>query len=73
MNPAVFRDGLCQRINDCHHKTKLPKFAPDEQWALGSVDTCKFLGDTRSTVRLCLNALSMVYTGYCEIFYITLL
>jgi len=44
------REGICQRVNDCLWKTKLPKFGPTEQWALGTADTCKYQGETRSFV-----------------------
>ena len=50
--PPFFREGICQRVNDCLWKTKLPKFGPTEQWALGTADTCKYQGETRSFVSL---------------------
>ena len=42
---------MCKEVNDCYPNTKLFKFGPADQWAMGTLDTCKYPGPTKSFVR----------------------
>ena len=50
LEPFLPRSGVCKTVNDCYPKTKLKLFGPSDQWVMGSLDTCKYSGPTRSYV-----------------------
>ena len=47
------RSGRCATVNKCYPYFKLFKFDVSEQWVMGTYDTCKFSGPTRSYVSAC--------------------
>ena len=44
------RSGRCATLNQCYPYFKLFQFDVSEQWVMGTYDTCKYSGPTRSYV-----------------------
>ena len=48
--PPRRRSGHCATVNKCYPYFKLFQFDVTEQWVMGTYDTCKYSGPTRSYV-----------------------